>query len=418
VLLGLTLLRYVPLGMLVPLFVLYPTAAGLSLTQVGALFATLTACVVLCELPTGGLADAWGRRRTLILAAATGTVALGLMLAADSMPLFVLAFAVNGVFWALDSGPLEAWYVDTVLAIEPERELSGDLSLAHATISGAIAAGSLAVAGIVELPLGSSGLTAAVAVAFGLQILYLLGVALLVRETPHQHRRHGRASIGGTVTGAVRSGWRKPLRYVLAVQVSWGAGISVVELLWQPVTQRAAGTGRPWVFGVMAAAAWLVAALSTALLPRLIRLVGGRVNRAAAVLRVAQGVALVPLAIGGGLAPVVAGYVLVYFVNGPSNAAQATLLHRYAEGPQRATVLSLDSFVQRICGGLASVSAGALATAAGAPVVLGLAAAVLAAGAPCYLWRREPAPPARDDAGDTGESNGAAPVVAAESAPG
>src|SRR4051812_42808470 len=138
VLLALTVFRWVPLGMLVPLFVLYPTGAGLSLGQVGVLFATLTACVVVCELPTGGLADSWGRRRVLVLAATTGVVALGMLAVADSMPLFVLAFGATGVFWALDSGPLEAWYVDTVLAVEPGRELSGDLSLAHATISGAI----------------------------------------------------------------------------------------------------------------------------------------------------------------------------------------------------------------------------------------------------------------------------------------
>jgi hypothetical protein len=159
---------------------------------------------------------------------------------------------------------------------------------------------------------------------------------------------------------------------------------------------------------VMSAAAWRVAAVSTALLPRLLRLLGGRIALTAALLRVAQGVALVPMALAGGLAPVVLGYVLVYLVNGPSNAAHATLLHRYAEGGQRATVLSLDSFVQRIVGGLASVTAGAVATAAGAPVVLGVAAVVLAAGAPCYLWSGEPAPPAQDDAGDSDQ------VVAAE----
>src|SRR4051812_47735063 len=93
-LLVLTALRWVPLGLLVPLFVLYPVHAGLSLVDVGVLFATLTGCVVLFELPTGGLADSWGRRRALLLAATVGVVALGLLTVADSMLLFVLAFAV------------------------------------------------------------------------------------------------------------------------------------------------------------------------------------------------------------------------------------------------------------------------------------------------------------------------------------
>jgi MFS family permease len=102
-------LRRLPLGLLIPLFVRFPMHEGLRLDEVGLLFATLTAAVVLCELPTGGLADSWGRRRTLLLAAGAGVLSLGLMLVASSLTAFLLAFAATGVYWALDSGPLAAW---------------------------------------------------------------------------------------------------------------------------------------------------------------------------------------------------------------------------------------------------------------------------------------------------------------------
>src|SRR5882724_9226841 len=104
--LGVTVLRRLPLGLLVPLFVRYPMHAGLPLADVGLLFAALTAAAVACELPTGGLADSWGRRRTLLLSAGTGVLSLVLMLVAHSFTVFLLAFAVTGVYWALDSGPL------------------------------------------------------------------------------------------------------------------------------------------------------------------------------------------------------------------------------------------------------------------------------------------------------------------------
>src|SRR5262245_22431749 len=84
----LTALRHLPLGLLIPLFVRYPVQAGLGIADVGLLFATLTTCVVALELPTGGLADSWGRRRTLILASTTGVAALTLMVIAGSLPVF------------------------------------------------------------------------------------------------------------------------------------------------------------------------------------------------------------------------------------------------------------------------------------------------------------------------------------------
>ena len=77
--------------------------------------------VLALELPTGGLADSLGRRAVLLLASVVGIVAMGLYLAADSLALFAAVFALQGVFRALDSGPLEAWYVDAALAADPPR---------------------------------------------------------------------------------------------------------------------------------------------------------------------------------------------------------------------------------------------------------------------------------------------------------
>ena len=102
------------------------------------------------ELPTGGLADAIGRRPLLLLA---GTVAVG------SAVVFVVRghaagvrrspWALQGVFRALDSGPLEAWSVDTAQADDPAAPVERGLPRG-ATCSGlAIARGALASGGLV-----------------------------------------------------------------------------------------------------------------------------------------------------------------------------------------------------------------------------------------------------------------------------
>ncbi|MGH3433610.1 MAG: MFS transporter, partial [Thermocrispum sp.] len=141
--LSLLLLRWFPVGLWIPVAVLLPLERGLSLADVG-LAASLQGVVVLAlELPTGGLADAWGRRPVLVLAGGFGMAAVVLMLFAHTFPVLAAAYAMQGVFRALDSGPLEAWFVDRTLAADPRARLERGLSAGSAVLSAGIAAGAL-----------------------------------------------------------------------------------------------------------------------------------------------------------------------------------------------------------------------------------------------------------------------------------
>ena len=66
-LVGLTALRWLPVGLTAPVMVLLAQSRGLSLREIGLLFTVHGVVVVALELPTGGLADALGRR-TVVLA--------------------------------------------------------------------------------------------------------------------------------------------------------------------------------------------------------------------------------------------------------------------------------------------------------------------------------------------------------------
>ena len=62
----LTALRWLSSGLLVPVFVVLLKARDLSVSQVGVIFAVYTGVAAVLEVPTGGLADTWGRRPTLL----------------------------------------------------------------------------------------------------------------------------------------------------------------------------------------------------------------------------------------------------------------------------------------------------------------------------------------------------------------
>jgi MFS family permease len=74
----LTALRWLPSGLVIPLIVLLPLDRGLSIAQLGLAAATQGLVVFALELPTGGLADAVGRRPVLIVSMLLAIASLGL----------------------------------------------------------------------------------------------------------------------------------------------------------------------------------------------------------------------------------------------------------------------------------------------------------------------------------------------------
>ncbi|HET9757386.1 MAG TPA: MFS transporter, partial [Candidatus Limnocylindrales bacterium] len=139
----LTALRWLPVGLLIPIFVLVPLSRGLTLTEIGVVFAVQGLVVLALELPTGGLSDSLGRRPVLLLAGVLAVVSMSIFTVAHTTPMFIVAMAFQGIYRALDSGPLEAWYVDATLASDPDAEIEHGLGRGSAVLSVAIALGAL-----------------------------------------------------------------------------------------------------------------------------------------------------------------------------------------------------------------------------------------------------------------------------------
>lgn len=388
---ALTVLRWLPTGLVLPILVLFWTSRGLTLAQVGVLAALQAGIVLALELPTGGLADALGRRPVLALAGAVGVASLGLMLVAEGFLVMAVAWGLQGLFRALDSGPLEAWYVDAALAVEPDRDLERDMAGASVALYGAMATGAVLTGGLGLLALPVDPLTAAVAAALVFEVVKLVGDLVLVREV--RPGRGWRAAVAAgratprVVRDAVRLGWaRRPLRLVLAVELLWGAGLTCVELLWQPRTAELLGSSEEtYVFGLTTAGGMVAGAVGGALLPALIRVLRGGTEWAAAVMRIAQGLTVLGLGLAGGVIGAVSAYIAFYAVHGASNPAHYALLHRQVGAGERATVLSVNSLLSRVGGLPAALAVGALAERFGIPAALTAGAVVTAAAAPLYL---------------------------------
>ncbi len=190
----LSALRYFPTGLIIPVSAVFMLSRGLSLAQLGVVFATQSAVVLLLELPTGGLADSLGRRPVLVAATAIDIAAMALFLTAHTLAAFMVAWALQGIYRALESGPLDAWYVDAALADDPGADLERGLAASSTSLSLAIAAGGLASAGLASLP-GIGGvepLALPIVAALAWRAVDLVAIVALVHEVRAGTRSGGR----------------------------------------------------------------------------------------------------------------------------------------------------------------------------------------------------------------------------------
>lgn len=385
-------LRWFPVGLWVPIVVLLPLDRGLTLAEAG-LAAALQGFVVLAlELPTGGLSDSWGRRPVLLLSSVIGIVSVALLAFADTFALFAAVYLLQGVYRALDSGPLEAWYVDATLVADPDAKLERGLSAGGTVAGAAIGAGALTTGAIVawvQLP-GVPTLVQPVLVSFVVQLGGLVALALLVREAPHPSGRRTLLASVREVPRVIAEGARlvrrsRILLGLLGVELCWGFGMVTFETL-MPVrlSELVGGPERAAeLTGPAGAAAWFVNALGAAAIPLLTARIG--VGRTAVLLRVLHGITIVGMGLFAGPVGVIGAYLACYLMHGAAGPVHNTLLHREVTGEHRSTVMSMNSMAAQPAGSLGMIVLTLLASGVSTSVAILVGAVVLTLAAPLYL---------------------------------
>jgi len=393
-------LRWLPVGFLIPISVLLPLSRGLSLSELGIAFAAQGVLVLALELPTGGLSDAWGRRPVLLLSTIIGIGSVTLLVFADSFAEFLAVWALQGVYRALDSGPLEAWYVDATLAADPNARLERGLSAGSAVLSGAIAVGALASGGLIALdPFDSiDTLTLPVLIAVGFTVVSAVAVAVLMTEHRAKRDRPGLLSSVRQVPRTVKEGaalarGNRVLLCLVGVELFWGFGMVTFEGL-MPIrlaevvesTDQAAA-----LMGPVSSAAWFASAAGAALITLASRRIG--IAPAAALTRILQGLAVVIMGLVAGPIGLVIAFLACYTIHGASNPLHMTLLHHEVTAEHRSTMISLNSMVSQPAGSAGTVVLTMLADGTSVSTALITGGVVLAVAAPLYLpaWRAEKA---------------------------
>lgn len=394
-LLWLTALRWLPVGVTFGLTALLPLERGLSLVEVGAILSVQGFVALALELPTGGLADTLGRRPVLLIAALVGIASTVLFVLAHDVAAFAAAMLLQGVFRTLDSGPLEAWYVDTAHADDPAAPVEQGLARAATVLGVSIAAGAL-VGGLLvawaPIP-DTSALVLPFLVSLVLSAASFVMTAVLVAEPARPRRRRSEAPAPPSgLRGALRLLRRsRVLRALLAVEIFWAVAMVAFETLTPVRLAELAGgeDAAGALFGPASAAAWGLFALGSLLSGWAARRWGVAVT--AALARILNGAFVVVMGLVAGPVGLLAAYGAAYLAHGAAGPMHNTLLHRQADARTRASVLSANAMV---AGGVYSVgliTLTALAEHTGTGAAFAVAGGFSMLGALCYLpaWRAE-----------------------------
>ena len=387
-------LRWAPVGILIPSLVLLLIERHVSIGAIGLALSLRGFVWLFLDIPAGGLADTWGRRPVLLVAAGI-TLASFIVLATVPTLAGLMIFSIlQALYRALDSGTLHAWYVDATLALGEQESLGRGFRVAGAILGYGIAAGCLLSGLLVYAhpipgvsPLNQPVVVGAVITAIGLAAFWLL-----VPETKSPTGYLPFLSAVRGVPATVGQGMRlvftkRVLLMLVAVELLWGFGMAAYETLIplriEDVTSvNAAAT----LLSPVSAGAWFVSSLGAAALPLVTRRLGQA--GAAATLRVLQGAVVVGMGLAAGPIGVIGGYLVCYVLHGAAGPLHETMLQNGIEGPNRTTASSINSTANQVSNAIGLVVLTQVVAGFSAATAFVVAGVTLAAAAPFYLALR------------------------------
>jgi MFS family permease len=322
--------------------------AGLSSTAAFTANALFTAGMVLFEVPTGVVADTWGRRVSYLLGSVTLAVSTVLYWLAWHMQAPFWAWAVTSVLLGLGftffSGATEAWLVDALRAtgfiggLEPVFA-RGQVITGIGMLTGSVAGGYIAQATNLGVPFVLRAIILAVMFAVALAFMRDIGFNPAPRGNPIAEMR-------SITADSIEYGWRVPqVRYLmLAAPFTGGVGIYVFYAL-QPYLLELYGDEEAYAVAGLAAAIVAGSQIAGGYLAPRIR--GVFHKRTSALILGTLASCAILVALGFTNAFLLALGLLVAW--GLIFAAEMPIRQAYLNGmipsQQRATVLSFDSLM-------------------------------------------------------------------------
>lgn len=374
-----------------PIYPLFLLSRGLDLLQASSVLATYFVVTFLFEIPTGAVADVFGRRISFLLACWTRMIAFTLYYFADGYLDCLVAEAVDAIGTTLASGALQAWAVDGIRDDGTEGPIDRIFARAQAVGRTQMILGGIVGGAIADIDIALPWLIAAV--GFGGTGVYAFAAMREKRRPGVTSWRLAHRSIAGTIGSALRlTRSTAVVRFLCLITIATAFGIMPVHFLWPARLESLLDGHTFWLFGWIWALVNLTAVAGSALSARLQRSVAREVVLFASCVGRAAGITVAALA--SDFAVVLGGLLFMELAFAVSHPAYQAWLNEHIETELRATVLSVASMSFTIGGAMGLLTLGWVARSAGIPVAWTTCGLLLLAVAPAFLMIGRMARPA------------------------
>jgi MFS family permease len=364
-----------------PIYPLFLMSRGLDLFEMSVVLATYFAVTLLCEVPTGAVADLYGRRFSFILACATRMTAFCLYPFAEGLADCMVYEAIDALGTTLATGSLEAWAIDGMKAEGDSGSRTRVFARSNILVRSVMAVGGIVGAYMADIDIILPWFLAGA--GYGATAIY---AARAMDETPPPGRLRLRDTgrlLAGTVRGGLREARGEPVvRMMCLLTLVVAAGIMPISLQWPPFLQQYTGEGY-WAFGWLSAILSAGAALGSFLTTRILARWSREVVLSAG--HLIRGAGILLAAVSDSFAPALAGLILTEFAFGAVHPAFQAWINEHIESERRATVLSVTQMSFTAGGATGLLILGDVARTSGIGFSWIFAGLLVVAAAPFFL---------------------------------
>jgi predicted MFS family arabinose efflux permease len=377
--------------LLAPIWVVFlQEERGLSIAQVAGMEGPFWLAIVLVEVPTGMIADRFGRKTSLVLGALASAVGVFIFAMATSYAVLFGSYMLWAMGLALLSGADSAFYYDTLKALGRENEYQRLWGRVWASMAGALGAA------IFLGPLLAAVTTLQIAILVNAGVFFLAFLLSLTFVEPPR-------DTGGVPPGFLQTGReavsilrsRAPVRAIMMFGAVLVAAVFAADVYIQPFLRgNDVAVG---FFGPLLLPGRVLGMVAAIFAYRIAARLGFR-----RITLVLLGALLAPLSLLAAWDSIFAFalFPLLGAVTGLMQPVVSDYINRRIPSAQRATVLSFYSLMFSGTIAVLVPTTGLIGELGGIQMAfLGVAAFVAGAGIPLAMifWRadrREPAPPA------------------------
>lgn len=350
-------------------YVLFLLGKGLDLFEANLVNVAFYVTLAIFEIPTGAVADIYGRKRSFVIACIFFALGLFLYAASDSFWGFALSESISAIGATFASGAFQAWLKDQ-LAHQGQNDIRSVLSVDNAisqivnalgTVSGVWLFANISV----SAPWFVGGAVTAIC---GLFALLFMREDYFLRERrtelPQMERikadiRDGIQKMRTGIRDSIRYGFsNESVRFLLILGTAQNFVVMAPNMQWQPLFRDLLGGVDG--LGLLRVGMTVFLALGALLAPWFVRRAKNE-RRSLLFAQMAIGLGIVGTVVFGNTILAVSLFLVHEIARGVWKPIKDTYLHDQIPSEVRATLLSFENMSHHVGGGIGLVLSGWLA---------------------------------------------------------